>query len=139
MRWLARPVPKPVLAALGALVVLAVITVVVSGRAAGMRVVHAQAAWAPGGAAVELGGGRAELLVEGMPAPPAGDLYYVWVRHGAGALEPTGVRFTVNAMGEAGVEIPGRLRSGDAIAVSAAPARARGRQTPSALLVVAQL
>jgi hypothetical protein len=110
------------LAALGALLVLAVVTVVLTNQPAGTRVIRAQTAWSPGGATVELTGSRGELLVEGMPAPAAGKVYEVWVEHGRQAPAPTDALFDVNDAGKAAVDVPVALSSADTVLVTAEPA-----------------
>jgi anti-sigma-K factor RskA len=132
--WLGGPVTRPMLAALGALLVLAVITVVVTNKPAGTRVIRAQAAWSHGGAAVKLTGSRGELLVEGMPAPAPGKVYEVWVAHGRHAPAPTDALFDVNDAGEAAVDVPVALTSADTVLVTAEPAGGATVPTPPVLI-----
>lgn len=52
-------------------------------------------------------GSRAELAVSGMPEPPAGEVYEVWlVRAGRSSPQPTDALFTVTKAGSATVEVP---------------------------------
>jgi hypothetical protein len=120
-RRLARPVPRPLLIALGALLVVAVVTVGLTNRSASTRLIPASTAFAPGKAAVELTGARGVLVVAGMPSPPAGKVYEVWIEHGNKAPEPTDALFDVNTRGQAEVAVPGPLRSGDKVLVTAEP------------------
>jgi anti-sigma-K factor RskA len=136
-KWLARPVPKPVLVALGALLVVAVVTIVLSNRTAGTRYIPAKTAWRSGGAAVKLNSGHGELLVQGMPAPPAGKVYEVWVQHGHRAPSPTDALFDVNSSGQAAVEVPGRLSNRDTVLVTAEPAGGARVPTPPVVIVAA--
>lgn len=135
--WLARPVPKPVLVALGALAVLAVITILLSRGPAttGTQYIRAATAWRGGGAVVALDGGSGELLVKGMPAPSAGKVYEVWVQHGHSSPSPTDALFDVNKLGEAAVEVPGKLSKSDTVMVTAEPAGGSLVPTPPAVIV----
>jgi anti-sigma-K factor RskA len=135
--FLARPVPKPVLVALGALAVLAVITVLLSRgpSTSGTQYVRASTAWRGGGAVVALNGSTGQLLVKGMPAPPAGKVYEVWVQHGHGSPSPTDALFDVNKLGEAAVDVPGKLSSNDTVMVTAEPAGGSLVPTPPAVIV----
>jgi anti-sigma-K factor RskA len=64
----------------------------------------------------------AKLVVSGMPAPPAGRVYQVWVRHGAGTTpEPTDALFSVSRSGDASVDVPGRLDGVDVVMVTDEP------------------
>jgi anti-sigma factor RsiW len=119
--WLARPVPKPILVGLGGLLVIAVITVVLSRGPSGTQYFRGRTAWRGARAAVQLNGSRGVLLVEGMPSPPAGKVYEVWVEHGRNAPSPTDALFDVNARGEAAVDVPGQLSSDDTVLVTAEP------------------
>jgi hypothetical protein len=49
-----------------------------------------------------------ELVVVGMPAPPPGRIYEVWLERGAQAPEPTDVLFSVTAAGNGSVGVPSR-------------------------------
>jgi len=115
---LARPVPKPMLVGLGGLLVLAVITLVLTRRPSGPQYFPGRTAWSSAIAAVELSGDRGALLVKGIPEPPAGKVYEVWVEHGRDVPMATDVLFDVNARGEAAVDIPERLSNGDAVLVT---------------------
>jgi hypothetical protein len=134
---LARPVPRPVLAAVGALLVLAVVTVYLSARPAAGRIVHTRVDWRPGGAVIALSGRHGRLLVEGMPDPPVGDVYAIWVVHGRGPLEPTGAIFSPGEGGESTVAIPGSLSAGEYVVVTPKPLDSARPVAPA--MVVAQI
>jgi anti-sigma factor RsiW len=119
--WLARPVPKPVLVGFSGLLVIALITVALSRGPAGTQYFRGRTAWSGAMAAIQLNGSRGVLLVEGMPSPPAGKVYEVWIEHGRNAPSPTDALFDVNARGEAAVDVPGRLSSDDTVLVTAEP------------------
>jgi anti-sigma-K factor RskA len=134
-RRFALNLPGPAVAALGALLVMAMVTLYLSSRSAGTQVIRARTAWAPGAAVVELTGGHGELLVKGMPAPPAGKVYEVWVEHGSRSPSPTDALFDVNSAGEAAVDVPGRLGSQDSVLVTAEPAG--GARVPTLPILIA--
>jgi hypothetical protein len=77
---------------------------------------------APNGSArVVLRSGVATLEVAGMPSPPAGKVYEVWlVRHGAAAPSPTNALFSVDRRGSGRVSLPS-VRDVDTILVTAEP------------------
>lgn len=130
------PVPKPALAAMVALAVFAVATVSLSGQAASVRYARIQAGWRTGGAALKLYGSQLELLVEGMPRPPAHHGYQVWVgRAGQARLSPTDSWLSLNRLGEAGVNVPGDYHHWYAVAVYVEPLH--GRDTTASGAVVA--
>ena len=73
-------------------------------------------------------GGHAELRLSGMPQPPVGEVYEVWLRGRGSAPRPTNALFNVTSSGTAAVEVPGSLRGsprGDG------HSRARRRERPS--------
>ena len=119
---LARPAPKPVMAMFGGLAVLGVMTVVLGRGPASMHIVRAQVAYAPGAAAIKVQDSSAELLAIGLPTPPAGDVYEIWVkRAGHERFRPTRALFTPNAQHEAGVNIPGGTDGLGQVEVTAEP------------------
>ncbi len=52
-------------------------------------------------------GSHLELIVVGMPAPPPGRIYEVWLERGAQAPEPTDALFSVTHRGNGSVGVPG--------------------------------
>jgi len=113
----------PSAALAGAAAALALALVVVDPFEPGARTVPVavEAAGARGALEVREGAGR--LRVSGMPAPPAGRVYQVWVRRrGSTAPQPTDALFTVARGGAATVAVPGRLGRGDEVLVTAEPA-----------------
>jgi Anti-sigma-K factor rskA len=54
-------------------------------------------------------GSRLDLVVVGMPAPPPGRIYEVWLEHGAAAPQPTDALFSVTRTGNGSVGVPGDL------------------------------
>lgn len=136
-KWLRQPVPKPVVVAVGALAIMAVITLVLSRgpSQATSRYVAAKTAWSGALAAVKLQSGRGALLVKGVPAAPRGKVYEIWIEHANRSLTPTDVLFVVNAKGEAAVEIPGSLRNGETVLVT--EERTGGTLVPTPPAVIA--
>ena len=64
----------------------------------------------------------AKLVVSGMPAPPKGRVYQVWLRRRVGAPpEPTNALFSVSRAGDASVDVPGKLDGVDAVLVTDEP------------------
>ncbi|MGH2967893.1 MAG: anti-sigma factor domain-containing protein, partial [Solirubrobacteraceae bacterium] len=65
---------------------------------------------APGaGAEVELDGGTATLVARGLPAPPAGRVYQVWLKRPGHAPEATSALFSPSRDGTATATVPGPL------------------------------
>ncbi len=54
-------------------------------------------------------GGHLELVVQGMPAPPPGRIYEVWLERGTAAPQPTDALFSVTKTGNGTVGVPGDL------------------------------
>jgi anti-sigma-K factor RskA len=53
-------------------------------------------------------GSHLELIVDGLPAPPRGRIYEVWLlKQGAQAPAPTDALFSVTTHGEGSVDVPG--------------------------------
>jgi anti-sigma-K factor RskA len=83
----------------------------------------------PASAFVELRGGRAELVVRGMAAPPHGDIYEVWLKRAGGPPIPTSALFSVTASGAANVDVPGDIAGVSAVLVT--PERMGGSVRPT--------
>jgi anti-sigma-K factor RskA len=77
----------------------------------------------PQGAAVALRvtGDHGELDLRGMPAPPRGRVYQVWLVHGDEPPRPTGALFTVARDGRARVDIMESLKDTDKVLVTDEP------------------
>jgi hypothetical protein len=124
-----RPAPRrrlvPALAGALALVVGLVIGALAFGSGSSVKteVIHA-AVVAPGyHATAELRkvGSQLELVVVGMPAPPPGRIYEVWLEHGAAAPLPTDALFSVTRSGDGSVGVPGNLRGVSKVLVTEEP------------------
>ncbi len=64
---------------------------------------------------------RLELVVAGMPAPPPGRIYEVWLEHGAEPPLPTDALFSVTKTGSGSVSVPGHLHGVSKVLVTAEP------------------
>jgi anti-sigma factor RsiW len=128
-RWWRAPVRslRPVPAALAACLLLAAGVaggLLLSGGEPGVRSVPAQVriASAPGATAtLMVGPDTAQLKVSGMPAPPGGKVYQVWLKRPRKAPDPTDALFTVRSNGSATVDVPGGVKGVDQVLVTAEP------------------
>jgi hypothetical protein len=94
-----------------------------SGSSVRSEVVHAVVI-APGHhATAELRkvGSRLELVVVGMPAPPPGRIYELWLEHGSEAPLPTDALFSVTKAGSGSVGVPGDLHGVSKVLVTDEP------------------
>ncbi len=66
-------------------------------------------------------GSHLELVVVGMPAPPPGRIYEVWLEHGTAAPEPTDALFSVTKTGSGAVGVPGDLQGVSKVLVTDEP------------------
>jgi anti-sigma factor RsiW len=64
---------------------------------------------------------EARLVVKGMPAPPQGRIYEVWLARGAQPPEPTDARFSVSSHGDSSVDVPGNLNGVSRVLVTDEP------------------
>jgi len=68
-------------------------------------------------------GDQAKLVVRGMPAPPEGRVYQVWLkREGRAAPVPTSALWLPRKDGSASVDVPGSLEDVEAVLVTGEPA-----------------
>jgi hypothetical protein len=98
------------------------------------RVVSAEVTPASASAALHESGGHVWLTVVGMPAPPAGRVYEVWVKRPGGPPRPTSSLFTPTASGTATVAVPGTLTGAGEVMVTQEPAG--GSQVPTSPAVI---
>ncbi|MGH2854981.1 MAG: anti-sigma factor domain-containing protein, partial [Solirubrobacteraceae bacterium] len=66
-------------------------------------------------------GSHLELVVVGMPAPPPGRIYEVWLEHGTAAPLPTDALFSVTRAGSGSVGVPGNLHGVSKVLVTDEP------------------
>lgn len=83
----------------------------------------ASAAAPAGEAQLRIGESSARLVVSGLPAPPEGRIYQVWLDHPADGAppKPTAVLFSVNRLGHASVDVPGDLGDVSTVLVTDEP------------------
>ena len=96
--------------------------VLVTGGDGDARTVVAKVAEPGAKAQVRVGEDGAKLVVAGMPSPPEGRVYQVWLRRGPDRVpEPTNALFSVSREGRASVDVPGDLEGVDAVLVTDEP------------------
>jgi hypothetical protein len=81
--------------------------------------------------------GHAELRLEGMPQPPIGEVYEVWLARPGSEPRPTNALFNVTSAGTAAVEVPGSLRGVSRVTVTAEPVGGSSHPTSPVVLTVA--
>jgi Anti-sigma-K factor rskA len=79
-------------------------------------------------------GTHGELVVSGMPAPPIGEVYEVWLEHANRSPHPTDALFTVTRAGDGSVDVPGPLRGVRDVIVTSEPLG--GSSTPTSAPVL---
>ncbi len=120
-RWLRLVVVLATALALGVGLVIGAL-VINTGSSASTEVIPAIVV-APGhhaSAALRKVGSHLELVVVGMPAPPPGRIYEMWLERGTLAPEPTDVLFSVTRTGSGLVGVPS-LRGADKVLVTDEP------------------
>ena len=90
-----------------------------------------------GTAQLHVGPGGAKLVVRGLPAPPEGHIYQVWLDHPNDRQppEPTDALFSVSKHGAATVVVPSDLKDVSAVLVTDEPSG--GSQVPTGKKVIA--
>jgi Anti-sigma-K factor rskA len=78
-----------------------------------------------------------ELGISGLPQPPIGEVYELWLARSGRPPQPTDALFTVSNAGGAAVAIPGSLRGLEAVLVTAEPIGGSSRPTSPPILRVA--
>lgn len=121
----------PLAASAGLASAVAVVTVLlISGSSSNPPVIQARlAANVPGRAQVRESAGRAELIVSGIPQPPDGEVYEVWLAKPGSAPAPADALFNVTANGDASVEVSRDLHDDRTLLVTAEPSS--GTQHPT--------
>ena len=82
-------------------------------------------------------GSRAELVVSGMPEPPIGEVYEVWLESTGRPPRATDALFSVASDGSGTVDVPGTLRGVREVMVTAEPLGGSAHPTSLAVLRVA--
>jgi hypothetical protein len=81
-------------------------------------------------------GSYTELIVSGMPEPPVGEVYEVWLDRANGPPQPTDALFTVTHAGNGSVDVPGSLRGVRAVTVTSEPLGGSSSPTSAPVLHV---
>jgi hypothetical protein len=82
-------------------------------------------------------GTRADLVVSGMPEPPLGKVYEVWLSRGTGTPQPTDALFSVTSRGSGAVDVPSSLHGVKEVLVTSEPLGGSTRPTsPPVIRVV---
>jgi hypothetical protein len=125
--------------AIAAIAAIAVAILTSSGTSTRERVTTAQIAASVPGARASLHerDGRAELVVSGMPQPPLGKIYEVWLGRSAGSPEPTDALFSVTSRGSGSVDVPGSLSGVKAVLVTSEPLGGSSHPTSPPVIRVA--
>jgi anti-sigma factor RsiW len=87
------------------------------------EVIHAAVTFPGHRATAELRkvGTHLQLVVEGMPAPPPGRIYEIWLERGTEAPQPTDALFSVTRTGAGSVGVPGNLHGVSDVLVTDEP------------------
>jgi anti-sigma-K factor RskA len=107
-----------------------------SGGGTARHVTQAQVSIPGAHAQLVTQGTRARLQMTGMPNPPRGKVYEVWIQHGASSRPmPTDALFTVRSNGHGDVAVPDPVHRGDHVLVTAE--RSGGSDVPTSPAVIA--
>lgn len=109
----------------------------VAGLGGGERIlpVRASGPARAAGARLVIDDGRAVLRASGLPAPPSGRVYQVWLQPPGGDPRPTNALFTPRADGSATVGVPGDVEGSQAVMVTAEPRGGSPAPTSAPVLV----
>lgn len=80
-------------------------------------------------------GSHVVLVITGMPAPPPGRIYEVWLERGTQAPQPTDVLFSVTHSGGGSVGMPGSLAGVSKVLVTAEPLGGSPKPTREPVIV----
>jgi Anti-sigma-K factor rskA len=119
-------------ASLAAIAAIAVVVLNQSAPAHWRASVHIEASTTR--ASLRRIGTSAELVVSGMPEPPIGEVYEVWLNHASGPPQPTDALFTVTSTGDGTAEIPGTLRGVREVMITSEPLGGSSSPTSAAVL-----
>jgi hypothetical protein len=131
--------PRGAVLAWGALVASAAAVLAIAltaGSSQQTRVTRAQVAIVGAHASLRQVGGQSELLLAGMPQPPAGKIYEIWLSRGS-APQPTDALFGVTRHGSGAVAVPGSLHGVKEVLVTSEPLGGSSHPTSTPLIRVA--
>lgn len=80
-------------------------------------------------------GSHLQLIVLGMPAPPRGRIYEVWLERGTRPPEPTNALFSVTSSGNGEVGVPGNPSGVSKVLVTAEPLGGSAKPTRNPIIV----
>lgn len=80
-------------------------------------------------------GSHLELVVEGMPAPPPGRIYEVWLERGTQAPAPTDALFSVTNHGQGSVDVPGYVQGVSKVLVTDEPLGGSPKPTRTPVII----
>jgi anti-sigma-K factor RskA len=135
---------SPRLSLLGAGLAIAATAIIAVAIAANVhssthqRVISAQVAPGMHGvrASLHQSGASAHLVLSGMPQPPQGKIYEVWLASSSAPPRPTTALFGVTSTGAASVNVPGSLHQVSEVLVTAEPRGGSLHPTSSPVLRV---
>jgi hypothetical protein len=105
-----------------------------SASAPTQRTIRAQVI-GPGRASLRIAGGHTELEVAGLPAPPPGRIYEVWLERRHSRPLPTAALFSVTRSGSGDVMVPGDTRGVVEVMVTPEPVGGSPRPTRPPIIV----
>jgi anti-sigma-K factor RskA len=111
------------------------IAVAGGGSAAGDKTVQALVERVSGRAELIEQRGHADLEVTGLPQPPPGRIYQVWVAGATGAPRPTNALFSVDRTGNGSTTIPVSLRGVKRVMVTAEPLGGSSHPTSAPVII----
>src|SRR5829696_1548879 len=118
-------VPRIVPAAVAAVLLVVGVAIGIGAATLGggpERTVTAQVSGAPGASVeVEVNNEEGRLMARGLPAPPSGRVYQVWLKRDGHAAEPTAALFVPSRDGAATASVPGSMKGIDEVMVTDEP------------------
>jgi anti-sigma-K factor RskA len=99
----------PALAALAAVLIGVGVGLGLSSGSGSTHVVRASVSARSASVVLRISGSHGELILRGMPQPPAGKIYEVWLQRASGPPQPTSALFGVTSAGDGTVSVPGDL------------------------------
>jgi hypothetical protein len=129
-----RPRPTAVASGLALIATGAVLVTLLVGG--GQRLVQARVIGIGGTAQLRLSGERGELIVKGLPPPPSGDAYEVWLEPTHSPPLPTQLLFSPGPAGRADLTLPGSLRGISQVLVTLEPSGGSLAPTHAPMIVV---
>jgi anti-sigma-K factor RskA len=123
-------------AALGVGVLLGAVVINPGSKATTPLVTPAQLSSVPSTARAFLrqSGGHTELVVLGLPQPPSGKIYEIWLAPAGKEPLPTDALFGVTRRGGASVDVPGNLSGIHQVLVTAEPAGGSSHPTSTPII-----